>query len=370
MTNQASIVLKDNTLSLMGDWTVRGIELLSHNPLKKVILPTYPLIIDGSQVDGLDSAGVLLLKKIERLLVAEQILVTRVGFSTQQQTFMELVDKSYEHNQDKVASQKFGLFEKIGRITMCKFEEMCLWMTFIGEFAIVCLKIVKRPQCIPWKSIVASIEFTGIRSMPIIAFLAFLIGVVLAYQIGVQLEAYGANIYIVNFLGVAILREFGPLIAAIILAGRVSSAFTAHIGLMKANEELDALKTMGLSPYELLIMPRIIGMLIAMPLLIVWCDIFGILGGMIMGKIALGVTMQTFLTQFPQVITLPSFMIGLAKAPAFAIIVASVGCFHGLRVSGSATSIGEHTTKSVVLAIFLIIIADALFSVVLSSMGV
>jgi phospholipid/cholesterol/gamma-HCH transport system permease protein len=318
----------------------------------------------------LDSAGVYLIKKIEAQLAKANIELSFEGFSEQQKILVELVSKSYKKSQDKIVLDKPKFFEKVGRFAVNKFSELCLWMTFVGEFSIICLKILKRPWCIPWKSIVATVEFTGIRSMPIIAFLSFLIGVVLAYQIGVQLEAYGANIYIVNFLGIAIFREFGPLIAAIILAGRVSSAFTAHIGLMKANEELDALETMGLCPTELLIMPRIIGMLIAMPLLIVWCDIFGILGGMVMGKIALGVSFQTFLTQFPEVVTLPSFLIGLAKAPAFALIISSVGCFHGLRVSGSATSIGEHTTKSVVLAIFLIIIADALFSIILSYMGV
>lgn len=370
MSSSASISLNETTLSLSGDWTVHGIELIAKNPLQTTILPTYPIVINGSQIELLDSAGVYLINKIKSQLVEANIEVSFEGFSEQQQILMDLIEKSYKASQDKVTPEKPNFFEKVGRFAANKFSEVCLWMTFIGEFAIICLKMLKRPWCIPWKSIVATIDFTGIRSMPIIAFLAFLIGVVLAYQIGVQLEAYGANIYIVNFLGIAMFREFGPLIAAIILAGRVSSAFTAHIGLMKANEELDALATMGLCPTELLIMPRIMGMLIAMPLLVVWCDIFGIFGGMFMAKISLGVSFQTFLTQFPEVITLPSFLIGLAKAPAFAMIIASVGCFHGLRVSGSATSIGEHTTKSVVLAIFLIIIADALFSIVLSYMGV
>jgi len=192
----------------------------------------------------------------------------------------------------------------------------------------------------------------------------------LTYQIGIQLEFYGANIYIVGFLGIAILREFGPLLAAIILAGRTSSSYTAQLGLMKANEEIDALKTMGIAPLELLIFPRIIGLIIVMPLLTVWSDIFGLLGGMLMSNATLGVSIRAFLEQFPQDVTLSSFVIGIGKAPVFAMIIAAVGCYHGLRVAGSATSIGEHTTKSVVLAIFLIIIADAIFSIIFSYLGI
>ncbi len=370
MANQAAkIELNQNTLQLSGDWNVRNLGSIAKNPLNNLVLPTYPITLDGRDIDALDSAGGYLIEHIKTLLNQAGVEVKEQGFNQQHQSLLHLVQTT--KNSDTLTQAKTpNIFARFGKGIIDKFSEINAWMSFVGEFVLITLNLLKKPKNIPFKSVIASIEFAGVRSMPIIAFLTFLIGVVLAYQIGVQLEVYGANIYIVNILGLAILREFGPLIAAIILAGRVGSAFTAHIGLMKANEELDALETMGLSTTVLLTFPRILGMIIAMPFLVVWSDIFGLFGGMFMAKVSLGVTFNNFLNQFPQVITLSSFVIGLVKAPVFAWIIASVGCFHGLKVSGSAQSIGIQTTKSVVLAIFLIIIADALFSVVLSVMGI
>ncbi len=370
MKSYINITFENNKLCLYGNWTLSGIEKLPKNPLKHLVLPTYPLKIDGSSIKSLDSAGVYTIEKIKRQLENANITIEYVGFSQQQKTLIEIIHNAETQTHFKSTLIKYTPIEKLGKEVVAKFKEFMLWMNFIGEFSITTIKLLAKPWLIPWKSIIATIDFMGIRALPIIAVLSFLIGVVLTYQIGVQLTQYGANIYIVAFLGISILREFGPLLASIILAGRTSSAYTAQLGLMKANEEIDALKTMGFSPLELLIFPRIVGLIIAMPLLTVWSDIFGLLGGMFMSKASLGVSMETFIQQFPQNVTLSSFMIGIGKAPVFALIIAAVGCYHGLKVAGSATSIGENTTKSVVLAIFLIIIADAIFSVIFSYLGI
>jgi phospholipid/cholesterol/gamma-HCH transport system permease protein len=185
---------------------------------------------------------------------------------------------------------------------------------------------------------------------------------------GLQLRNYGANIYIVDLLGLSVLREFGPLITAIMVAGRTGSAFTAQLGIMKINQEIDALDTMGVTPAELLILPRIAGLFITLPLLTLWSDIFGVVGGMVMSNNMLGITWYDFLQRFPHVIPLKTLIIGLGKAPVFALIISSIGCFQGVRVDGSASSVGLNTTRSVVLSIFFIIVADAAFSIIFSKL--
>ncbi len=217
-----------------------------------------------------------------------------------------------------------------------------------------------------WDAIASTIYKTGFQALPILALLSFMIGIVISYQMGNQLRQYGANVFIVNLLGLSVLREFGPLITAIILAGRTGSAFAAQLGIMKINQEIDALDTMGVTPAELLLIPRLIGLVIAIPLLTMWADIFGVIGGMVMANNMLGINWVDFLIRFQHEIPLRSLILGLGKAPVFALIIGSIGCFQGMEVKGSAESVGARTTRSVVLAIFFIIIADAGFSILFS----
>jgi phospholipid/cholesterol/gamma-HCH transport system permease protein len=196
--------------------------------------------------------------------------------------------------------------------------------------------------------------------------LAFLMGMVVAYQGAVQLVRYGANIFVADLVGLSILREMAPLLTAIIVAGRSGSAYAAQIGTMKVTEEIDAMHTIGVSPMELLVLPKMLALLVALPLLTVYADIVGVLGGMIVAQTQLDVGFADFLDRFDDAIKMGSFLSGLGKAPVFAAIIALVGCFQGFRVSGSADSVGRQTTVSVVQAIFLVIVFDALFSVVLN----
>ena len=187
---------------------------------------------------------------------------------------------------------------------------------------------------------------------------------------GSQLRTYGADIYIADLLGMSMLREFAPLLTAIIIAGRTGASFTAQIGTMKVNEEVDALNTMGLLPMEYLVLPKLFGMIIALPLLTLLADFTGVFGGMVMSKVMLGIDYDSFLKRFQDVIDIDVYFFGLLKAPAFAIIIAVISCYQGLQVRGSATSVGVRTTTSVVHAIFLIIVADAFFSIVYGVGGV
>ena len=190
-----------------------------------------------------------------------------------------------------------------------------------------------------------------------------------AYQGADQLKQYGANIFVVDLIGLSMLREFAPLITAIIIAGRSGSAYAAQIGTMAVSEEIDAMRTLGISPQEMLVLPKFIALVIALPLLTVFADLLGVFGGMIMANSQLGVGYSEFLDRFVYAVSPTSFLVGIGKAPVFAAIIVIVGCFQGFRTNGGAQSVGQQTTRSVVQSIFLVVVADALFSIGFSTLG-
>ena len=220
-----------------------------------------------------------------------------------------------------------------------------------------------------WQALAVTLQQAGLNALPIVALLAFLMGVVIAYQGGLQLKAYGANIFIVELVCLTMVRELAPLITAIIVAGRTGSAFAAQIGTMRVTEEVDALQTIGIEPLDILVLPKLIALLIALPLLTVFADALSIFGGIVMAQFLLDINAVDFINRIPEAVSATSLMIGIGKAPVFAAIIALVGCYQGFRVSASADSVGRQTTLSVVQAIFLVIVADAGFSVVLGSVG-
>jgi phospholipid/cholesterol/gamma-HCH transport system permease protein len=196
--------------------------------------------------------------------------------------------------------------------------------------------------------------------------LTFLVGVVIAYQGAEQLRKFGTNIFIVDLVGISLLREIAPLIVAILIAGRSGSAYAAQIGTMKVTEELDAVRTLGLSPINLLVLPRALALVIALPLLTVYADILGTFGGLLIASSQLKVSFTEFLSRFEEAVALRHFLIGLGKAPFFAVIIALVGCYQGFQIRGGVDDVGRHTTISVVQSIFLVIIFDAICSILLN----
>ncbi len=207
-------------------------------------------------------------------------------------------------------------------------------------------------------------QTAGLEALPITGLLSFLMGVVIAYQGADQLQRFGANIFVVDLVALAMLRELSPLLTAIIIAGRSGSAYTAQIGTMKVTEEIDALRTIGVGAQELLVVPKVVALIIVMPLLTVYTDVTGVLGGMVMARTKLDVSFDVFIDRLDEAIQLSSYWTGLAKAPVFAMIIALVGCYRGFQVTGSAESVGAQTTMSVVQSIFLVIVTDAIFSIV------
>lgn len=351
-----------------GDWDIVNIPFLK-TTLQQIAWPTTGEInILGNEITKMDSSGAWLLIELQIKLERKGLKVNFKNFADKHQVLLSLLKKYLKKEKDLPKITPLSSLESVGKNAIDQLIELHAYLIFIGKLTIESLRIAFNPARIRLGAIAGTLYRNGYQALPIIALLSFMIGVVITYQMGLQLRNYGANVYIVDLLGLAVLREFGPLLTAIMVAGRTGSSFTAELGIMKINQEIDALNIMGVTPGEILLLPRIIGLFIALPLLTIWSDIFGVIGGMIMSSSMLNITWYDFMHRFPQVIKLKTLLIGLGKTPIFALIIASIGCFQGVQVENNAYSLGRNTTRSVVLAIFFIIVADALFSVIFSKL--
>jgi phospholipid/cholesterol/gamma-HCH transport system permease protein len=346
-----------------GAWTVRGIAGLERQ------LPGIPwpsgmkLALDGSAISALDTTGAWLLYRTIRMLEQQGRSVALGGLRPEFDALLKLI-AARAAAAEPAMLPKTGFLANIGRWAWDGMHSFYDMLAFTGESATVLFRSLLRPSRIRWRPILHNLQTAGFEALPITGLLSFLMGIVIAYQGADQLQRFGANIFIADLVGLSMLRELAPLLTAIIVAGRSGSAYAAQIGTMKVTEEIDALRTIGVGMHELLVLPKMIALIIALPLLTVYCDVTGVLGGMLMARSKLDVSFDVFLHRMGDAIHLSSFMTGVAKAPIFAAIIALVGCFQGLQVGGSADSVGRQTTVSVVQSIFLVIVADALFSVV------
>ena len=242
-------------------------------------------------------------------------------------------------------------------------------VTFVGWATSATLRALIRPRFLRLASISRQVADTGIKALPIVGLLAIMIAIVIAYQGVVQLRPYGGEDLTINLVAVSVLREMGVLITAIMVAGRSGSAFTAEIGVMKAREEIDALEVMGIDPMEMLVVPRLIGLMITLPLLAFFADVMGLVGGAAISQFLLDVSPLQYLDRVHRAADTNDLFVGLVKAPVFAFIIAIIGCMHGMRVTGSAESVGRETTRAVVKSIFVVIVLDALFSIFFEKVG-
>jgi phospholipid/cholesterol/gamma-HCH transport system permease protein len=346
-----------------GTWTVQGIAQLEQR-LKDIAWPDATnLEIDSSEISSLDTSGAWLLHRTVSELERHGRQVQITGLRSEFSTLLELISARSVMSAPLTLSRD-NLLATIGKQAWSGLENMSGMLAFVGESAIALLRLLGNPRRIRWRTIFHNIQSAGFEALPIVGLLSFLMGVVIAYQGADQLQRFGANIFIADLVGLSMLRELSPLLTAIIIAGRSGSAYAAQIGTMKVTEEIDALRTIGVSPQELLVLPKMLALVIALPLLTVYADVTGMLGGMIMASTKLGVSFGTFVDRLGDAVSLSSFLTGIVKAPVFAAIIALVGCFQGFQVGGSADSVGRQTTLSVVQAIFLVILADALFSLV------
>lgn len=329
-----------------------------------------PGTVDASALDALDTGGAQALRRLLAGLRGSGRTVTLTGLRPEYQALLDLVDARLEGFTCPPPGPGPRGLERLGRASQALVTEAVELLAFIGEIALALVRLLRRPGRLRGREIVADIHAAGVKALPIIGLLSFLIGIVIAYQGGVQLRTYGANIFVVELVALTILRELAPVMAAVIVAGRTGSAYTAQIGTMQVNEEIDALRTLGISPLEMLVLPKLLGLMVALPLLTMFADLLGVFGGMVMATTLLDVTFQQFIERLPEVVSANSFLIGIGKAPVFALLIAAVGCFNGFRVRGGADSVGRQTTVSVVHSIFLVIVVDAAFSILFSWMGI
>ena len=325
--------------------------------------------VDATGIVALDTAGAWILYKLLARARDTAASATLAGLRPECERLLQAVTQHVQDESGEPAPAAIpapGVVERIGRSAQTSWEQAYAMLSFVGESALALGGCIAHPARMRWRPILFNIRRAGFDALPIVGLLSFLLGVVVAYQGADQLRQYGANIFVADLVGLSMLREFAPLITAITIAGRSGSAFAAQIGTMAVTEEIDAMRTIGIAPLELLVLPKVIALVIALPLLTVFADVLGVAGGMLMAQSQLGVGYGEFLDRMAKAVSITSYAVGIGKAPVFAVIISVVGCFQGFRTKGGADSVGQQTTRSVVQSIFLVIVADALFSIAFS----
>jgi phospholipid/cholesterol/gamma-HCH transport system permease protein len=362
-------------INCSGEWTINYVAdvIPKLKSALSVIAQATEITLDITAVDVFDSAGAILLLKYSDKFKDKGYEVNIAGASDEQQRMLAMYRQQLHPSSEEGLKKPVSITDKlehIGNKTIDYILGTGHFFAFLGETFSALIYYIVHPSSIRFRAIVRNIEDAGVRALPIVALTSFLIGVVIAYQSAVQLEKFGASIFIVDMIGISVTRELSPLITAIVVAGRSGSSYTAQLGVMKITEEIDAMKTMSFDPYRFLVLPRIIALMIAMPLMIFFADLVGIFGGMFISKIQLNMSYSEFASRLQSVLETKHVWVGIIKGPFFAGLIAAVGCYRGFQVSYNTESIGRYTTISVVNAIFLVIACDAVFSVVLTELGI
>ena len=352
-----------STLVLDGDWTVDNAGAIE-NAVAEIARGEGGYTVRAENLGKLDTSGALLLKR----LLPEKKLPT--GLKPQQKAILEFLPDFAEYKPETEKKPPGAFFRTIGKQTFAALEFLQGVLTLIGRVFVVFARNLKDPRRFRFPSIVRHAQETGIEALLIIGLLAVLISMVITFQGAVQLKKFGAGIFTIDLTVVALLREMGVLVTAIMVAGRSGSSFAAEIGVMTLREEVNALRTMGMDPVEVLVAPRVIALLITLPLLTFIADAVGIIGAGLMAPPLLGLSLEQYFQRVQATATVTMLFVGLIKAPAFAFLIAIIGCYQGLNVSGSAESVGRTTTLSVVQSIFMVIMADALFSILFSQLDI
>ncbi|MFL1453001.1 MlaE family ABC transporter permease [Marinobacter sp. GN3S48] len=367
------ILTDGSQLTIQGDW------VLGHYPELKTLIARLQTSgsVEGcsgniTNLGRVDTAGAALLAELLGAKVLAGLADSTPGLADERRALLRAVARAMgdrNEPQPPAYNPVVAMLSTLGQRVEELYDLLRLLLAFIGETLAALAYNLPRPRRWRVTAFVAAIQDTGLNALPIVALLTFLVGAVVAFLGATVLEAFGATIYTVNLVAFSFLREFGVLLAAILLAGRTASSFTAHLGAMKVNEELDAIRTLGLSPVELLVLPRVLAMMISLPLLTFVGMLSGMAGGAAVCALVLDISPTQFLAIVEQDIALKHFLVGLGKAPVFAFLIAVIGCLEGFKVSGSAQSVGEHTTSSVVQSIFMVILLDSIAALFFMEMG-
>jgi phospholipid/cholesterol/gamma-HCH transport system permease protein len=357
----------DITVSLRGRIGLNDFgQLLSE--IKALFIESNPakLSVDFSRVEYFDSSGALFLVQLEDEAASRSVPFTLVNVSAQQRQILSLVDREALRAKPLAPRERsLNLVEELGNAMIDILRDIYEVILFWGELVYEAAYSISHPGKVRWNDVVSYMKKVGVDGLPIVALISFLLGLIMAFMSALQLKQFGANIYVASLVAVAMVRELGPIITAIIVAGRSGSAFAAEIGTMRVNEEVDALITMGFNPTRFLAIPKLFASMFVVPILTGFSSIFAVLGGLIVGVVGLDLTIFTYVQQTMKAVDMFDVMSGLIKSVVFAAFIAAIGCQRGFKVRGGAEAVGDATTSSVVSAIFLIIVIDSTFAIIL-----
>lgn len=360
------------TFRASGDWTLNQVAAIDPILTRELEVLEYKNVqYDFSEVGELDTAGAFMFARAVRIGPGQRHKWEVIKGSKGQRTLMEAAADSVWGTPPVESRQWYDSLSRIGSATERFFSEVIETLAFIGKFFSVFFKLIFRPTKIRWKSVIALIEEIGLNAVPIVMTLCFFIGAVIAYMGANLLASFGASVFMVDLVGVSVLRELAPIITAILIAGRSDSAFTAQIGAMKMRQEIDAMTVIGLDTFETLVVPRALACLVSLPILTFLGMMSGIFAGMLIAWLGgLDISPVLFLNRLNEVVGVKSFWVGMVKTPFFAVIIAVIGCRQGLAVTGSVESLGSRTTQSVVQSIFAVIAVNAVFAILFYQMGI
>jgi phospholipid/cholesterol/gamma-HCH transport system permease protein len=323
--------------------------------------PDKPVIVDADAVDYCDGGGVAMLVDLLRQPRSPEAQVSIRGLKPQFDALLKQFDP-VALRQDAVPPppKRSGIAE-LGRASQTVWRDMRTQVSFVGETGAALWRAVLNPRTVRWKDVWYTCEQVGANALPIVALISFLLGIILAFQSAVPMKQFGAELFVADLVGLSILRELGPLMTAILLAGRSGAAFAAEIGTMKVNEELNALTTMGLDPVRFLVVTRILAALLMVPILTLFADVIGILGGALT-MLSFNIPIVAFLHEVDTLVDVKDLMAGLAKTPVFAVLIAGIGCLRGLQTRTGASAVGISATRAVVSGIVLLVAVDGIFA--------
>jgi phospholipid/cholesterol/gamma-HCH transport system permease protein len=359
---------KKNTnllINLTGEFGLKNLKLFT-NEIKKSTRNQNPdtITIDFSGISYIDSAAALAIIQIQKDAAEKKINCFLINLNDEAKGIFSVIHgQALDQVPFKTKKFKDNFLIQIGQASLDIARDFSNLVTFTGELLVAFFYIVRQPKTLRGKDVLFYIQRAGVDGLPIVALIGALIGLIIAFMSFLQLKMVGANIYVPALVSFAMIKELGPLMTAILVAGRSGSAFAAEIGTMMVNEEVDALHTMGFDPVRLLAIPKILATIIVVPILTIYADFFGILGGMVIGVTSLDLTVKTYITQSIKTIQVFDIVTSLIKAGVFAALIASIGCQKGFQVRSGAQDVGRFTTSAVVAAIFLIVVADSIFAI-------
>ena len=359
----------DNTLHVFAAGNWRLFQLNAVPAWQCTPLPAK-VVLDGASIVSLDPSGALaLLQSLADQGIAINDIIL-ANFSASHSAILELVRKHFAASQYVEPPPQHNWLARLGRYTETAGRHLRCLVNFVGVLSMEVLSLLKEPGRFRWKEFANQIEAVFVNAIPLAFTMMFLLGVVFAYLLGRQAEQYGANIFVVDGTALAICRELAPVIVAILVAGRSGAAITAQLGTMKVYEETDAISVLGLSPFAVLVIPRILALLIALPLLVFVGDVAGLFGSMMIANLQLGINPAAFTNRLLQELDITTVLVGLLKAPVYALVIGVIACYMGLSVARDARSIGLNTTSTVVQSIVAVILLNAIIAITLVKLDI